>query len=188
MPRKTVHCWRLVKKLVNQCSNEPSIAWHCKFSNSRSWGTKSNAFEKSLNIRAVSLGLFLDDVQSSKQQSSWVRIDFPLRKPNLTTRSLTIFSLTLHAMEVREIWREFLVQSFLPFLWMGTMLAILQAYVTSPAKNDLLRSEQKVGEISITHFFNRRGGRWSGHGNVCGFRVCLHKGGGLPACPYNLSF
>lgn len=140
------------------------MAWH--FSNSRLWGTKSNAFENSINITSVGLDLF----QSSKQHSSWVRIDFPLRKPNLTTQSLTTFSLTLHAMEVSEIWREFLLQSFLPFLWTGTMLAIFHSYVTSPAKNDLFRSELKIGAILIAHSFNTRGLRWSGHGNLCGFR------------------
>lgn len=99
-----------------------------------------------------------------------MRIDFPLRKPNLTTQSLTTFSLTLHAMEVSEIWREFLLQSFLPFLWTGTMLAIFHSYVTSPAKNDLFRSELKIGAILIAHSFNTRGLRWSGHGNLGGFR------------------
>ena len=51
-----------------------------------------------------------------------------------------------------------------------TMLAIFQAYGTSPAKNDLFRSEQKVGAISIAHSFNTRGGRWSGPGDLCQFR------------------
>ena len=49
------------------------------------------------------------------------------------------------------------------------MLAIFQAFGTSPAKNDLLRSEQKFGAISIAHSFNTRGGRWSGPGDLGGF-------------------
>ena len=60
------------------------------------------------------------------------------------------------------------------------MLAIFQAYVTSPAKNDLFRSEQRVGAISITHSFSTRGRRCSGPGNLCGFGACLHGGGGNP--------
>ena len=46
------------------------------------------------------------------------------------------------------------------------MLAIFQAYVTSPAKNDLFRSEQRVGAVSIAHSFSTSGRRCSGPGQV----------------------
>ena len=126
----------------------------------------------------MGLDLFLDDAQSSKQR--WVRVDFPSRKPNwfelktfrdcekLSTRSFTIVSLTLHAMEVSETWRWLSLQSFLPFLWTRTMLAIFRAYGTSPAKKDLFRSERKVRAISI-------GGKWSGPGELCGLRFLRRR-------------
>ena len=59
---------------------------------------------------------------------------------------------------------------FSTLVWTGTVLAIFQAYGTSPAKNDRFRGEQKVGAISIVHSFNTRGGRWSGPGHLCRFR------------------
>ena len=65
------------------------------------------------------------------------------------------------------------------------MLTIFQAFGTSPAKNDLSRSEQKFGAISIAHFFNTRGGRWSGPEDLCGFSppgsVLGILGGGMPS-------
>ena len=48
------------------------------------------------------------------------------------------------------------------------MLAIFQAYGTSPAKKDLFRSERKVRAISI-------GGRWSGPGDLCGLRFLRRR-------------
>ena len=44
------------------------------------------------------------------------------------------------------------------------MLAIFQAYGTSPARNDLFRNKEKGKMISIAHSFNTQGGRWSGPG------------------------
>ena len=82
VPQTTMRCLRSVKKLLNQRSNEPSIPWHFNLSNSRSWGTESNAFDKSKNLTSVGLDFFLDDAQSSKQHSNWDRVDCPSRKPN----------------------------------------------------------------------------------------------------------
>ena len=42
-------------------------------------------------------------------------------------------------------------------------------YVASQ-KNDLFRSEQEVGAISIAHSFNTHGERWPGPEDLCGLR------------------
>ena len=68
------------------------------------------------------------------------------------------------------------------------MLAIFRAHGTWPAKNDLFKSEQKVGTISIAHSFNTRGERWSGPGNLCGLRFLRRQetSFGLQRVVYNL--
>jgi len=50
------------------------------------------------------------------------------------------------------------------------MLAIFQAYGTSPAEKDLFRNEQKGEAISIARSFSTRSERWLGPGDFSGLR------------------
>ena len=112
-PHRTMHWYRLVRKLLSQDRSGPWIPYACIFVKRRSFGTESNAFERSKNISSVVKPLFLSLAQSWKDDNNWERQDFPFRKPNCSgiTTSFVIQNWTSCCLNewgwvsYEELWR-----------------------------------------------------------------------------------
>ena len=111
----------------------------CKFLSSRSWGTRSKAFEKSIIIASSLVASFVESDMSWQTVVIWLSHEYPGLKPcwpsynqSLSSHSCLIEPaitcyICLHSTEVKLTGLKFITTERSPPLWIRTTMAFFQS-------------------------------------------------------------